>query len=128
MRKSITVETAETKPLSNGDIRRSIESGARRAGAITQACFDQIEARDKDIHAYLSINRERALEHAARIDDLAARGEALPVLAGVPVGIKDVLTIEGLQATAGSRILEGYRAPYTATAVRKLEDAGAIVL
>jgi aspartyl-tRNA(Asn)/glutamyl-tRNA(Gln) amidotransferase subunit A len=124
----MTVETAETKPLSIGDIRRSIESRARNATAITEACFHQIDARDAEIHAYLATNRERALEHAARIDDLAAKGEPLPVLAGVPVGIKDVLTIEGLQATAGSRILEGYRAPYTATAVQKLEAAGAIVL
>jgi len=124
----MTVEIAEYKPLSIGDIRSSLASGARSATALAEACFRQIEARDAEIHAYLSINRERALEHAARIDDLAAKGEPLPVLAGVPVGIKDVLTIEGLQATAGSRILEGYRAPYTATAVGKLETAGAIVL
>jgi aspartyl-tRNA(Asn)/glutamyl-tRNA(Gln) amidotransferase subunit A len=124
----MTVETVETKPLSISDIRQSIESGSRNATAITEACFDQIAARDAKIHAYLSINRERALEHAARIDEMAAKGETLPVLAGVPVGIKDVLTIEGLQATAGSKILQGYCAPYTATAVQKLEAAGAIVL
>ncbi len=124
----MTVETAETKSLSIGDIRSAIESGSRNAVAVTEGCFHQIEARDPQIHAYLSTNRDRALEQAARIDDLAAKGEALPVLAGVPVGIKDVLTIEGLPATAGSKILEGYRAPYTATAVTKLEAAGAIVL
>jgi aspartyl-tRNA(Asn)/glutamyl-tRNA(Gln) amidotransferase subunit A len=124
----MTVETAETKPLSIGDIRSSITSGERKATAIAEASFEKIEARDAQIHAYLSTNRERALEHANRIDDLAAKGEALPVLAGVPVGIKDVLTIEGLPATAGSKILEGWRAPYTATAVQKLEAAGAVVL
>ncbi|QNI31448.1 Asp-tRNA(Asn)/Glu-tRNA(Gln) amidotransferase subunit GatA [Alloacidobacterium dinghuense] len=124
----MTVETAAAKPLSIGDIRNSIETRARNASTIAEACFHQIETRDSEIHAYLSTNRERALEQAARIDDLAAKGEPLPILAGVPVGVKDVLTIEGLQATAGSRILEGYRAPYTATAVSKLEAAGAIVL
>ena len=124
----MTVETAEMKPLSIGDIRNSIESGERKASAIAEASFEKIEARDPQIHAYLSTNRERALEQASRIDDLAAKGKPLPVLAGVPVGIKDVLTIEGLQATAGSKILEGYRAPYTATAVQKLEAAGAVVL
>ena len=51
-----------------------------------------------------------------------------PKLAGVPFGIKDVLTLEGFAATAGSKILEGYRPPYTATAVKKLADAGAIFL
>ena len=124
----MTVETAEMKPLSIGDIRNSIESGERKASAIAEASFEKIKARDPQIHAYLSTSRERALEQASRIDDLAAKGKPLPVLAGVPVGIKDVLTIEGLQATAGSKILEGYRAPYTATAVQKLETAGAVVL
>ena len=124
----MTVETAETKPLSIGDIRSSIASGESKATPIAEASFEKIEARDPQIHAYLSVNRERALEQASRIDDLAAKGESLPVLAGVPVGIKDVLTIEGLPATAGSKILEGWRAPYTATAVQKLEAAGAVVL
>jgi aspartyl-tRNA(Asn)/glutamyl-tRNA(Gln) amidotransferase subunit A len=124
----MTVETTETKPLSIGDIRSSIASGESKAAAIAEASFEKIEARDPQIHAYLSTNRERALEHANRIDDLAAKGESLPVLAGVPVGIKDVLTIEGLPATAGSKILEGWSAPYTATAVQKLEAAGAVVL
>ena len=124
----MTIDTVETKPLSIGDIRSSIESRARKATATAEAYFDQIEAHDAEIHAYLSVNRERALGQAARIDDLASKGDRLPLLAGVPVGIKDVLTIEGLQATAGSKILQGYRAPYTATAVKKLEDAGAIIL
>ncbi|WP_158748397.1 Asp-tRNA(Asn)/Glu-tRNA(Gln) amidotransferase subunit GatA [Acidobacterium sp. S8] len=124
----MTVETTEIKPLSIDDIRASIESGTSRATAIAESYFEQIQSRDPQIHSYLSVNRERAFERAARIDDLAAKGEPLPVLAGVPVGIKDVLTIEGLQATAGSRILEGYRAPYTATSVQKLEAAGAITL
>src|SRR5271155_5073162 len=124
----MTVETTETKPLSIGDIRPSIESRMRNATAIAEDCFRQIEVRDAQIHAYLSTNRERALNQAARIDDLAAKGEALPILAGVAVGIKDVLTIEGLPATAGSKILQGYCAPYTGTAVKKLEEAGAIVL
>src|SRR5581483_11571075 len=55
-------------------------------------------------------------------------GDPLGPLAGVPVGIKDVIAIEGMPATAGSRILEGYTPPYTATAVRRLKEAGAVVL
>jgi aspartyl-tRNA(Asn)/glutamyl-tRNA(Gln) amidotransferase subunit A len=124
----MTVETVETRPLSIGDIRSSIASRETTASAIAEASFATISARDPQIHAYLSMNRERALTQAARMDDLAAKGEPLPVLAGVPVGIKDVLTIEGLPATAGSRILEGYCAPYTATSVQKLEAAGAVIL
>lgn len=124
----MTIETTVLKPLSISAIRSSIAAGKSKASDIATASFELIEARDPQIHAYLSLNRERALEQANHIDDLAARGESLPVLAGVPVGIKDVLAIEGLPATAGSKILEGYRAPYTATAVQKLEAAGAVVL
>ena len=59
---------------------------------------------------------------------MAARGEELPVLAGVPLGIKDVLAMHGAPATAGSLILKGYRPPYDATVVSKLDEAGAILL
>ncbi len=114
--------------LSIDHVRGAIESGAASAQDFARACLDQIALRDGAIHAYLSVDAERALAQAARIDALAAAGEPLPALAGVPVGIKDVLTIEGQQATAGSLVLEGYRAPYTATTVRRLEAAGAVTL
>jgi aspartyl-tRNA(Asn)/glutamyl-tRNA(Gln) amidotransferase subunit A len=93
-----------------------------------RACFDRIDAEDKTIHAFLALDREGALKKAGEIDTAAAKGESLPALAGVPIGIKDVLTQEGLPATAGSKILEGYCPPYTATAVRRLADAGAVLL
>jgi aspartyl-tRNA(Asn)/glutamyl-tRNA(Gln) amidotransferase subunit A len=93
---------------------------------VAEDCLARIASQDPKIHAYLSVDREYALGQAARIDDLAAKGEALPPLAGVPIGIKDVLTLEGFPATAGSKILEGYRPPYTATAVRRLAEAGAV--
>src|SRR5579884_1045285 len=124
----MTVETAVSRPLSIAEVRRAIESGSHKAAELVEAAYEQIRARDPQIHAYLSLNPERAYEQARRIDEIAAKGAPLPPLAGVPVGIKDVLTIEGLPATAGSKILEGYIAPYTATSVRRLEDAGAIIL
>ena len=98
----MTVETAETKPLSIGDIRSSIASGESKANAIAEASFEKIEARDPLIHAYLSTNRERALEHASQIDDLAAKGEPLPVLAGeVSIG----LPLELARSYAAARVL-----------------------
>src|SRR5579875_3404761 len=124
----MTVETAVSRPPSIGEVRRAIESGSKKAVEWTEAVFEQIRLRDPQIHAFLSLHPERALAQARRIDEMAAKGDPLPPLAGVPVGIKDVLTIEGLPATAGSKILEGYIAPYTATSVRRLEDAGAIIL
>jgi aspartyl-tRNA(Asn)/glutamyl-tRNA(Gln) amidotransferase subunit A len=124
----MTVETAVSRPLSISEVRRAVESGSNKAAELVEAAYEQIRARDPQIHAYLSLNPERAFEQARRIDEIAAKGAPLPPLAGVPIGIKDVLTIEGLPATAGSKILEGYIAPYTATSVRRLEEAGAIVL
>ncbi len=109
-------------------IRSAIAKGETTARAVTGAYQARIAGEDPKIHAFLSIDREYALAQAARIDELAAKGDPLPRLAGVPFGIKDVLTLEGFAATAGSKILEGYRPPYTATAVRRLADAGAIFL
>ena len=94
-----------------------IAAGDTREGAGEQA-----------INSFLSLSRERALAQAARVDALAAAGDPLPPLAGVPIGVKDVLTMTGTPATAGSRILEGYMPPYDATAVRRLEEAGAVLI
>jgi aspartyl-tRNA(Asn)/glutamyl-tRNA(Gln) amidotransferase subunit A len=122
------------KPAATSDaftiphLRATIADGAASARSIVQQCFRTIHERDGAIHAYLSLAEERALTQAARIDGMAAAGETLPVLAGIPVGIKDALTVAGLPATAGSKVLENFIAPYTATAVQRLEDAGAIVL
>jgi aspartyl-tRNA(Asn)/glutamyl-tRNA(Gln) amidotransferase subunit A len=110
------------------ELRNSLAARTASAVETAQACFDCIDSEDKVIHAFLSLDREGALKKAREIDAAVAKGEPLPALAGVPIGIKDVLTLEGLPATAGSKILEGYRPPYTATAVRRLADAGAVLL
>jgi aspartyl-tRNA(Asn)/glutamyl-tRNA(Gln) amidotransferase subunit A len=123
------MSTATTAPAASIDgIRSAIASGETTARALTEICQARIAGEDGKIHAYLSVDNDYALAQAGRIDELAAKGDPLPKLAGVPFGIKDVLTLEGFAATAGSKILEGYRPPYTATAVKKLADAGAIFL
>ncbi len=120
---------ATTAPAASIDgIRSAIAKGETTAKALTEIYQARIAGEDGKIHAFLSVDNDYALAQAARIDDLAAKGKPLPKLAGVPFGIKDVLTLEGFSATAGSKILEGYRPPYTATAVKKLADAGAIFL
>ena len=107
-------------------IRSAIAAGETTATAVAESTLARIAETDPRIHAFLSVDREYAVAQAARIDESAAKHETLPPLAGVPIGIKDVLTVEGFPATAGSKILEGYRPPYTATAVRKLAEAGAV--
>jgi aspartyl-tRNA(Asn)/glutamyl-tRNA(Gln) amidotransferase subunit A len=110
------------------ELRAALSSRKAAATQAAQACFARIDSDDPIIHAFLSLNREAALQTAADIDAAASKGESLPALAGVPIGIKDVLTQVGQPATAGSKILEGYQPPYTATAVRRLADAGAVLL
>jgi len=115
--------------------RQSIQealSGMARAEksavALAEECLSTIEQKNPVVNAFLSVDHEGALARAGLVDEAIAARSSLGPLAGVPVGIKDVLTVEGLPATAGSKILEGYRPPYTATAVRKLIDAGAVIL
>ena len=114
------------------EVRAAIAGGTATATAVAEQHYARIAAEDgpggKNIHSFLALSKERALEQATKIDAMAAKGEALPALAGVPVGIKDVLAMQGSPATAGSKILEGYMPPYDATAVERLEAAGAVLL
>ncbi|HUZ96843.1 MAG TPA: Asp-tRNA(Asn)/Glu-tRNA(Gln) amidotransferase subunit GatA [Edaphobacter sp.] len=113
-------------------VRAGVANGSATATAMAELHYSRIAADDGDkgkgINSFLALSKERALAQAAKVDALAAKGAELPALAGVPVGIKDVLTMKGSPATAGSLILKGYRPPYDATAVTKLESAGAVLL
>jgi aspartyl-tRNA(Asn)/glutamyl-tRNA(Gln) amidotransferase subunit A len=114
--------------LTIDEVRSSVAAGRTTATALAELHYERIATGDAQINSYLSLSRERALAQAAKIDAMADRGEVLPPLAGVPVGIKDVLVMQGAPATAGSLILRGYRPPYDATAVARLEAAGAVLL
>ena len=120
--------TTGTKTTTIRSIRSGLESGAIKATVLAEQHYDRIAAENPEINCYLALSRDRALGQAERIDAMAARGDPLPALAGVPVGIKDVLAMRGVPATAGSKILEGYIPPYDATAVARLEAAGAVLL
>jgi len=96
------------------------------ATALIETLHARIEK--DDTHAWLTYPPERALAQAGAIDRLADKGDPLPPLAGVPVGIKDVISTRGLRTTAGSKMLQHYFPPYDATAVARLEAAGAIIL
>ena len=116
------------KQSSISEIQTAVRDGKPTATELAKLCYAEIEARNTVINAYLAVSRERALASAAAVDQLAAQGKPLPPLAGVPIGIKDVLVMKGSPATAGSRILEGYRPPYDATVVKRLEAAGAVLV
>ena len=118
----------ELESLSLSAAREKVRTGEVSAVSLAEQHFERIAAADGPIHSYLALTKERALEQAARVDAAAKAGEPLGPLAGVPVAIKDVLTTRGVQTTAGSKILKGYHPPYDATAVARMEAAGAVVL
>jgi len=116
------------------DRRRDASAVARRVGAgevsateTTREMLARIEAYDGDVGAYLTPTPALALAHAARVDARLAAGESLP-LAGVPVAVKDNLCLTGTRTTCASKILADWHAPYTATAVARVLDAGGIPL
>ena len=124
----MTTESYVEKPKTLSELRDGIVSGRQKATDIAASYYERIDQVNPRINAYLSFTKERALAQADKIDAAAAKGDPLGTLAGIPVGIKDVLVMRGAPSTAGSKILKGYHPPYDATAVAKLEDAGAVLL
>ncbi len=123
-----TAEPFVQKPQTLAALRDEIAAGRTKAADLASTYYERIAAINPQLNVYLSLTRDRALEQAQRIDAIAAKGDPLPVLAGIPVGIKDVLVMRGAPSTAGSKILEGYHPPYDATVVTRLEAAGAVLL
>lgn len=106
----------------------SMASGELSSVEVTQAHLDQIAAVEPAVNAFLHVDAEGALAAARRIDERRAAGEHLGPLAGVPVALKDVFTQEGVPTTAGSKMLEGWIPPYSATVTQRLMDAGLVIL
>jgi aspartyl-tRNA(Asn)/glutamyl-tRNA(Gln) amidotransferase subunit A len=124
----MTTETYVERPKTLAELRTGITSGKVKASDLAASYYERIEQVNARLNVYLSLTKERALEQAARVDAAAAKGDPLGPLAGIPVGIKDVLVVRGGTATAGSKILKGYHPPYDATVVSRLEAAGAVLL
>ena len=95
---------------------------------VTQAHLDRISAVDDKVHAFLHVNAQAALDQAKAVDAKVASGAPLGPLAGVPLGLKDVLAMKGEPTTAGSKILEGWRPPYDSTVVQRLRAADIVIL
>ncbi len=109
-------------------IRAALEAKKVSAKELTGEFYRRIAEQNPKLNAFLALCPERAHAQAERVDAMVARGEKLPALAGVPVGIKDVLSTRGIRTTCGSKILENYIPPYDCTAVERLEAAGAVIL
>jgi aspartyl-tRNA(Asn)/glutamyl-tRNA(Gln) amidotransferase subunit A len=113
------------------DLRALSEALAARkvsSREATEAALARIRESDARVGAFLRVTPEAALAAAGEADGRAARGGRLGPLDGVPLALKDILLTEGVETTAGSRILEGYLPPYDAAAVERLKGAGAVLL
>lgn len=93
---------------------------------LTESCLSAIEQKDKDIHAFIEVFDD-ALTQAKEADKQIQLGIEAPLL-GIPVALKDNMLVKGKSATAGSHVLDGFIAPYDGTAVKKLFQAGAVIL
>jgi aspartyl-tRNA(Asn)/glutamyl-tRNA(Gln) amidotransferase subunit A len=109
-------------------VREALAAKKVSARELAGEFYKRIEARNPELNAYLTLSRERAYAQADRVDAIVAAGKPLPPLAGVPIAIKDVISTRGVKTTCGSKILENYIPPYDATAVERLEKAGAVIL
>ncbi len=109
------------------EIAEHVKKGDITAEAVTKATLDRIDTFNPKVNAFLHVSRDEALEAARAVDQKRARGEALGVLAGVPVAIKDALSTRGTPTTSASKILEGYIPPYDATVITRLRAADAIL-
>ncbi|HPX65236.1 MAG TPA: amidase family protein, partial [Anaerolineaceae bacterium] len=130
--------------LSANEIAQKVQAGELKASDMLDASLAQIHAvdgdfgrldgqatdpeTDKKVHAFISLTEEMARAQAQAVDAKVAKGEDAGLLAGVPVSIKDIFALENTVTTAASRMLHNYRAPYTASAVQKLMDAGALIV
>src|SRR5271168_2707344 len=109
-------------------VREALTAKKISARELAADFYTRIGECNTELNAYLTLSEERAYAQADRMDALVAGGKPLPSLAGVPIAIKDVISTRGVRTTCGSKILEHYVPPYDATAVERMEAAGAVIL
>ena len=109
-------------------LRAALDSRKISARELVSEFHARIGQSNRELNIFLALSPERAYAQADRVDAAIAAGDALPPLAGVPIAVKDVISTRGVPTTCGSRVLEGYKPPYDATAVTRLEHAGAVIL
>jgi len=110
------------------ELAAAIRSGEQSAVAAAETSFDTIDGRDEEIHAFLHLTKQRAQAQAEAVDKAVAAGQDPGPLAGVPIAIKDNMCTRGEPTTCSSKILEGWRPPYDATVIGRLEAAGAVIV
>jgi aspartyl-tRNA(Asn)/glutamyl-tRNA(Gln) amidotransferase subunit A len=110
------------------ELRHLVAAGEASCRDVVQACLDRVAAVDSRVQAFVRLRAEEALREAGEADAARARGDALGPLHGLPIAVKDILCSTRFETTCASRILAGFRSPYDATVVRKIREAGLVVI
>ena len=106
---------------------KRMEQGELSATELTKSCLDRMDAVEKDVAAFVTIDREGALAQAENADKKRQAGKG-GKLCGIPLSVKDLLCTKGLKTTCGSKMLEHFVPPYDATVVEKIKNEGAVIL
>ena len=105
----------------------ALRDGRTTPRALLAAAMTHVERSEKDLNAYLTVTRDLAEQQAdAAARTLAEHPDTASPLCGIPMALKDVLCVDGIETTAGSKMLHGFKPPYTGTAAQRLFDAGAV--
>ena len=118
----------ELYKLQASELSRMLQNKECSSVELTKSVLGRIDAKEDEIGAYLSVDREGALKKAAEVDDRRAAGESLHPLAGIPVGIKDNICLKGMPATCASKMLENFVPPYDATVIEKMNKTDCVYL
>ena len=110
------------------EIHQKLVNREITATELISGYFQTIDEKDSQVKAFLSLTKDEALQRAKKIDEKIKKGEEINILEGIPYAVKDNMLVNGVKATAGSKILENYTASFDATVIKKLKERGAILL
>ncbi|MEN8252265.1 MAG: Asp-tRNA(Asn)/Glu-tRNA(Gln) amidotransferase subunit GatA [Patescibacteria group bacterium] len=110
------------------DLHEKLLSGETSAVELVEKSFVTIDQKDEELHAFLNVAKDSALEQAIRVDKKLKNGESVDLLAGLPCALKDNICVTGTKTTAASKILENYVAPYDATVASRVKENDAVIM
>ena len=121
----MTGENMDLNQLTIKQAQEGLKNKKFSSVELTKACLEQIKKHNPTINAFITVCEDSALHEAKKADQQF--NNTLPLL-GIPIALKDLFSTKGIKTTAGSKVLENYIPPYDATVVRKLKDAGAVII
>jgi aspartyl-tRNA(Asn)/glutamyl-tRNA(Gln) amidotransferase subunit A len=110
------------------DLHNKLLNGDITSQELTEKSFATIEEKDEELHAFLTVTKELAMQQAQNIDEKIKSGQKVDLLAGIPCAFKDSICVTDVRTTASSKILANYIAPYSATVAKRTLDSGAVLI